>query len=127
MFLTLHASLLRRCGGIFTFRFSFSFWTLFNAQQRVTEVSLSFWEVTTSRSRVVFNGLCPGWLANFLLSISVSFRVSTFESLVVVRKFLPRLSAMFLSGRGSLIGQLSFSLVPNMVLSKKKNHEHRTK
>ena len=28
---------------------------------------------------------------------------------------------------GSLIGQLSFLLVPNMVLSKMNNHEHRTK
>ena len=27
----------------------------------------------------------------------------------------------------SLIGQLSFLLVPNMVLSKMNNHEHRTK
>ena len=31
------------------------------------------------------------------------------------------------SAFGSLIGQLSFLLVPNMVLSKMNNHEHRTK
>ena len=53
--------------------------------------------------------------------------------------FFPRLSAIFLRGRGKLArskitsrrfrsfaGQLSFFLVPNMVLSKMNNHENRT-
>ena len=75
---------------------------------------------------------------NILISVSVRFLNSTFESFLGFWEFFPRLSATFLSGAGtwskitspclrSLIGQLSFLLVPNMVLSKMNNHEHRTK
>ena len=65
------------------------------------------------------------------------FLVSTFESFLGFREFFPRLSAIFFKrARGSkirshclrsLIGQLSLLLVPNMVLSKMNNHEHRSK
>ena len=52
--------------------------------QKVTEVS--FFEGANSRSRAVVNGFWPGWNANFLLSSSVSFLVSTFECLLVFFK-----------------------------------------
>jgi len=39
---------------------------------------------------------------NILLSVSVIFLVSTFESFLGFREFFPRLSAIFLSGRGNL-------------------------
>ena len=52
----------------------------------------------------------------------------TFESLLGFREFFPRFFARFTSRRlRSLFGQLSFLLVPNMVLSKMNNHEHGTR
>ena len=63
--------------------------------------------------------------------------VSTFESFLGFWEFFPRLSAIFFKRARepevklrhvflrSLIGHLSLLLVPNMVLSKMNNHEHR--
>ena len=47
-------------------------------------------------ARVVLKG------NNILFSVSVIFLVSTFESFLGFREFFPRLSAIFLSGRGNL-------------------------
>ena len=71
--------------------------------QRVIEAS--FFEVTTIRSCEAVNKFhnvtfSPGGKA--IISISVIFLVSTFESFLGFRKFFPRLSAIFLSGRGNL-------------------------
>ena len=71
--------------------------------QRVNEASL--FEVTTSRSCEDVSGFHnvmfgPG--NNVLLSVSVRFLVSTFESFLGFREFFPRLPAIFLSGRGNL-------------------------
>ena len=75
--------------------------------QRVNEAS--FFEVTTSRSCEAVNGFHnvtfgPGGKAiiYILLSVSVIFLVSTFEIFRGFREFFPRLSAIFLSGRGNL-------------------------
>ena len=73
-----------------------------------------------------------------MLSISVSFLVSTFESLLGFGEFSPFCRPFFKQARErevklrqgrlrSLIGWLSFPLVPNMVLSKMNTHEIRTK
>ena len=65
--------------------------------QRVNEAS--FFEVTTSRSCEAVNEFHnvtfgPGGKA-ILLSVSVIFLVSTFESFLGFREFFPRLSAIF--------------------------------
>ena len=64
--------------------------------QRVNEAS--FFEVTTSRSCEDVSGFHnvmfgPG--NNVLLSVSVRFLVSTFESFLGFREFFPRLPAIF--------------------------------
>ena len=73
--------------------------------QRVNEAS--FFEVTTSRSCEAVNEFHnvtfgPGGKGNKIqLSVSVIFLVSTFESFLGFREFFPRLSAIFLRGRGN--------------------------
>ena len=80
------------------------------------------------------------WLGNNIFLLSAFGKIPEFNLWKLSRLLgvFPRLSATFLSGAGtwskitspclrSLIGQLSLLLVPNMVLSKMNNHEHRTK
>ena len=49
---------------------------------------------------IVLRGIQPCFLHG--VSVSVIFLVSTFESFLGIREFFPRLSAIFLSGRGNL-------------------------
>ena len=77
--------------------------------QRVKRAS--FFEVTTSRSREDVNGFHyvtfgpggkPVISRKILLSVSVRFLVSAFEDFHGFQEFLPRLSVIFLSGRGNV-------------------------
>ena len=90
--------------------------------QRVNEAS--FFEVTTSRSCEDVNGfhnVTFGLGGKAIISFSVGsvrFLVSTFESFLSFQEFFPRLSAIFLSGRGNvnenyvtLFTQLDWSVV----------------
>ena len=64
--------------------------------QRVNEAS--FFEETTSRSWEAVSGfrnVMFGLGNNVLLSVSVRFLVSTFESFLGFREFFPRLPAIF--------------------------------
>ena len=63
--------------------------------------------MTTSRSCEAVNGFHNvtfglGGKAIISFLVSVIFLVSTFESFLGFREFFPRLSAIFLSGRGNL-------------------------
>ena len=71
----------------------------------ITKVTFS--EVATSRSRVVFGGFRnvafdPGGKPISCSVFLVSFQILTFQSLLAFREFFPRLSAIFLSGRGNV-------------------------
>ena len=73
--------------------------------QRVNEAS--FVEVTTSRSCEDvsgFHNVTFGLGGKAIISSvgSVRFLVSTFESFLSFQEFFPRLSAIFLSGRGNV-------------------------
>ena len=68
--------------------------------QRVTDVS--FFEVTVSRSRAVVSGFHNVRFGRVLNQFPTQYSlVSPFESLLGFREFFPRLSAIFLSGRGN--------------------------
>ena len=86
--------------------------------QMVNEAS--FFEVTTSRSCQDVNGFHnvtfgPGGKAIISCSVCCSVRARGTWRIITSRCLR------------SLIGQLSLLLVPNMVLLKMNNHEHRTK
>ena len=85
----------------FNMRILNGYWQYKFTAQRVTDVS--FFEVTVSRSRAVVSGFHNVRFGRVLNQFPTQYSlVSPFESLLGFREFFPRLSAIFLSGRGNL-------------------------